>query len=49
VDIKAYTPPTIFNATFGTDNMNLKIYVPAQNIDAYKAADYWKELNILAQ
>ncbi len=49
VDIKASTPPTIFNATFGTDNMNLKIYVPARNIDAYKAADYWKELNILAQ
>ena len=49
VDMKATTPPTIFSATFGIDNTNLKIYVPADNINAYKVANYWKELNILAQ
>ena len=28
---------------------NLNVYVPTASIDAYRAADYWNELNLLAE
>ncbi len=46
IDIEATIPPTIFNNTFLSCNSNLKIYVPAASLEAYKATDYWKDLNI---
>ena len=50
VDVKATTPPTInydtFNKYKGSD---LKIYVPAESLEAYKAANCWKDLNIIEE
>ena len=37
------TPPTLGNAVFDGDNMLTAINVPAESVDAYKAADGWKE------
>lgn len=37
------TPPTIGDAVFDGDNMLTAINVPAESVDAYKAADGWKE------
>ena len=48
VDIEATIPPTLSNATFSNCNNNIKIYVPAESLEAYKAADYWKDLNLLS-
>lgn len=39
VTIKATTPPTISNNTFG--NTNMLFYVPAESVDDYKAASNW--------
>lgn len=46
VEIKATTPPTINSETFSNCGDDIKFYVPAESINAYKAADYWKDLNI---
>ena len=48
VDVKATTPPTISSETFDNSSA-LKIYVPKGSIDTYKAADYWKDLNLLTE
>ena len=48
VEVKATVPPTIFSETFDNSTA-LKIYVPKESIDAYKAANYWKDLNLLAK
>ena len=48
VEVKAAVPPTIFSETFDNSTA-LKIYVPKESIDAYKAANYWKDLNLLAK
>ena len=37
------TPPTLGNAVFDGDNMLTAINVPAESVDAYKAADGWKD------
>ena len=37
------TPPTIGDAVFDGDNMLTAINVPAESVDAYKAADGWKD------
>lgn len=47
VDITATIPPQIYNETFTNCSSNLKIYVPAGSLEAYKAAEYWKDLNIM--
>ena len=41
VTIKATTPPTLGSTVFGSVNPNLKIYVPAASVNAYKAASGW--------
>lgn len=40
VTIKATTPPTLGTSVFD-NNSNLVIYVPAESVDAYKAATNW--------
>lgn len=38
------TPPAITRDTpFGYNRISFKIYVPRASVDAYKAADGWKE------
>ena len=48
VNIKAITPPTISIGTFTYCSNDIKFYVPAESIEAYKKADYWKNLNLLS-
>ena len=43
VTCKATTPPTMGLAVFGDDHLLTAIYVPAGSVDAYKAADGWKD------
>ena len=40
VTVKATTPPTLGAGVF-SNNSNLVIYVPAESVDAYKAATNW--------
>lgn len=47
VKVKATTPPSMSNNAFQWGNSNLVIHVPAGSLEAYKAADYWKDLNII--
>ena len=49
VDVKATIPPTIYSGTFQGCSQELKIYVPAGSIDAYRAANYWKDMNLTAE
>ena len=37
------TPPTCSASTFFDVDKSIPLYVPAENIDAYKAADQWKD------
>ena len=41
VTIQATTPPTLGANAFLNTNANLVIYVPAESVDAYKAATNW--------
>ena len=43
VTCKATTPPTIGDAVFGDNKKLTAIYVPSGSVDAYKAADGWKD------
>ena len=43
VTCKATTPPTIGDAVFGDNKKLTSIYVPSGSVNAYKAADGWKE------
>ena len=43
VTCKATIPPTMGNAVFGDDRWLSSIYVPSGSVDAYKAADGWKD------
>lgn len=38
VTVKATTPPTLGSGVFYSTHVNLVIYVPAESVDAYKAA-----------
>ena len=49
VHVKAVNPPTIYNDTFENCSGDLKVYVPAASIDAYRAADNWKELDLVGE
>ena len=46
VYIEATTPPTLASDAFKNCGSDLKIYVPSESLNAYKAAEYWKDLNI---
>ncbi len=39
----AVTPPTIKYGSFYEVDKTIPLYVPAESIEAYKAAEYWKE------
>ena len=39
--LKGTTPPTIGSLTFSTAPADIAIYVPAEAVDTYKAAQYW--------
>lgn len=41
------TPPVIYNVTFGYGYDNMAVYVPAESLELYKAADYWKDLKLI--
>ena len=41
--MKPTTPPVIFSNTFAK-NYTYPIYVPAESVDAYKAATNWSSL-----
>ena len=44
ITCKATTPPTIETlSTFYKVDKSIPVYVPAESVDAYKAAKYWKE------
>lgn len=47
VFVKSTIPPAISGDTFSYCNNDLKIYVPSESIEAYRAADYWKHLNLI--
>lgn len=50
--VKAATPPTLAGPIFTTDAAPREtptIYVPAESVDAYKAAPYWKDMKIEAE
>ena len=47
VNIEAKTPPVIYSNTFLKCNAEVRFYVPAESLKTYKAADYWKDLNII--
>lgn len=41
VTVRATTPPTLGEGAFDGTNANLVIYVPAESVEAYKAASRW--------
>lgn len=41
VTVKATTPPTLGSDVFSGTHSSLVIYVPAESVDAYKAASGW--------
>lgn len=41
---KAVEPPTIASNTFGATSSSMKIYVPDESVDAYKAKENWSAL-----
>ena len=41
VTVRATTPPTLGESAFDGTNANLVIYVPAESVEAYKAASNW--------
>ena len=43
VTCKATTPPTMGDAVFDNDEMLTAIYVPSGSVNAYKAADGWRD------
>ena len=46
---EATTPPTCEDLVFEGVTNTIPVYVPAGSVDAYKAADGWKEMNIKAE
>ena len=41
--VNSAIPPTIARMTFSGAKADMNIYVPAESVDAYKAAQYWSE------
>ena len=48
VDVRATDPPTLGEYAFSTSDI-LTIYVPENRVTVYKAANGWKDLNIVAE
>lgn len=44
---KAITPPTIESTAFYGVDISIPLYVPAQSLAAYKAADVWKDFGTI--
>ena len=48
ITCEATTPPTLGGGVFSNVDKSIPLYVPAQSVDLYKAADQWKDFtNIL--
>jgi hypothetical protein len=43
ITCEAITPPTLGSDVFSSVNTSIPLYVPAESIDLYKAADQWKD------
>ena len=43
ITCKALTPPAISSSTFSGVDKSIPVYVPVGSVEAYKAANYWKE------
>jgi len=43
ITCEAVNPPTLYSYVFYDVNHSVPLYVPAESIDAYKAADQWKD------
>jgi hypothetical protein len=43
IEVNAINPPVIYEATFAEVDKTIEVLVPRKSVDAYKAADYWKE------
>jgi hypothetical protein len=39
----ATNPPSISSNTFNNVSKSIPLYVPAESVEAYKSANYWKE------
>ena len=49
ITCEAVNPPTLGSSVFNTvECSKIPLYVPAESVDAYKAADQWKDFNIQA-
>ena len=51
INVNATTPPTVFETFYNSSEKiafasTHKVFVPEASVAAYKASDYWKELNI---
>ena len=46
ININASIPPTMGIDPFYSCSQNIKIYVPTESTQTYKASDYWKNFNI---
>ena len=46
---ESITPPIIFENTFSNSSRNIEIHVPPGSLNNYKAADYWKDLNLVEE
>ena len=44
--VNAITPPQVDARTFEDVDRSIPVYVPAESVDAYKAAPVWQEFNI---
>ena len=47
IHIQSINPPKIYASD--TFDQDAQIYIPAGSLEAYKAADYWKNLNLIAE
>jgi hypothetical protein len=43
ITCRAINPPNINSYTFNTVSKSIPLYVPAESVEAYKSANYWKE------
>ena len=46
--VLATMPPTLGDDAFGGVNRDIPVYVPAESLAAYQAAEVWKEFNLQA-
>lgn len=49
INCYAIVPPVVTSDTFGNMNKSIQLHIPAESLDLYKAADYWKNfINMVA-